>query len=264
MTEAKYQRFMTSISAVMQSVKLVDSALEGIPLGEISQAEDTIGKKIPLALRVWYQWAGRYSGKINMHDMDFTIRDLLHTQTIHRMMNDPACQWRISPVTLPFSSHIGEQMLLVWLDMGDDPPVYRYDEGEAYPVQESISFSSYIRDRIIGFIDGALYSLTESKRDKILQKANSSFQTMLQVSSAFWLQTEKLNKELIEQIHTEDVARGEITTPEMFQDRFVEKLAQTDLAQQALDSGVWLRRNWVFPQDNVYTIYEEHKATFWK
>ena len=158
--QSKYTKFISSLAQTMQSVGLAKPNLIGVSEAEITNIEIEIGKRIPEILKVWYQYGGTYNGDIAHGDMNYTTRDLLHTQKIclsayrYSLMNNPACQWKLTASALPFSSWSMERVLIVWTDMGDDPPIYSYEEGESYPIRVSPSFSSYIRNRVLDCIGG--------------------------------------------------------------------------------------------------------------
>jgi len=192
-----------------------------------------------LAISEWLLQAGKYSPEWQDNDSDLTLRDLLNSQQVAiSLTNDPDCKWSLSDVVLPISSRIGGEFYFVMTDTGDDPPVYHFLESAVYPTRINISFTSYIRERMLSLIDlgfrqQATRKLTSSREKEVVSIINEQYPIF-----------EQMRKDFTERIYTEDIVKRHITGPTEFQTRWVDEIRWLAVTHELTKQQIHVPWNW--------------------
>jgi hypothetical protein len=210
--------------------------IQGSSEAEIEEAEDRIGRKLPAAMRAWYRVAGKVPPYLNDHDADFSLRDLVESQTQYGIGQDS--HWGRSKSVLFFSSRLGDNFLMVDTGIGDpdDPPVFRFgDDDSSYRIVES-AYSVFMREMWLEWLE-----IPEKDRREDTFKSQEYFIHVIRQEA------KHLRQYLIEDIYQEDLDRGEITGPRDFQARWIAEFSASDIWQKFQVEGLRFPYNWVIP-----------------
>jgi hypothetical protein len=211
--------------------------IQGSSDAEIEQAEDRIDRKLPAAVKAWYRVAGKVPPYLNDHDADFSLRDLVESQTLYG--HAQGSTWRQPKTVLIFSSRLGDQFLMVDTGIGDpdDPPVFRLgDENTSYRIVEP-AYSVFMREMWLQWLEYCE-----------LDPRENTFKSQQYSIHAIRQEAEHLRQYLIEDVYQEDIDRDEITGPQAFQTRWIAEFSASDTWQKFQVEGLRFPYNWEIPR----------------
>lgn len=135
------------------------------------------------------------------------------------------------------------------LNSEEDPPVYHYWEQEAYPTLYSIAFSVHMREEIIGWFEGRIFS-AEYTKTVLLSKTWQGLETTQEKRKLFdtlYDEARLIRKQLTETIHQKDQKRGLITSPMSFQKRWVKEFSKSETWRKFQEAGLRMPYGWICP-----------------
>ena len=110
---------------------------------EIQKIEDKFGIKLPFSLIEFFGIAGDdYNnvfdgvGACRISEVEYNL------ETAENLLNE--VNLNLERPYFPFASHSGDQFMFVYLDQGDNPPVYRFDLESAY-YEQSDEENNYLK-----------------------------------------------------------------------------------------------------------------------
>lgn len=225
--------------------------IKGSSDAEIEQAEAQIGKSLPASLKAWYRVAGKVPPYVYDYDADFSVQDLIAAQTTARKLSQAVhSQWELTESLVPFSQRIGEQFLMVDVSKGcsDDPPVFHFLEGKAFPMQSSVAFSAFMREEWLGWLERRHWG----ERNKLWMegwrtKSKDEWLARKHVLDALESEAHQFRISLVEQVYQEDLERHEITGPREFQERWVAEFFAGEIWKKYQSEGLSYPYNWITP-----------------
>jgi hypothetical protein len=207
-----YDEFMQAIADFIVEIGLAKH-VEGCSEEVILELETKHNRTFPASYKAFLRKMGEFSGNWSEYGADCTIYDLREAQkTAHYLSKPPKHTWKMPEDMFPISQVANYEIHLLNCE-GDDPPVYFYREFDDQLKQVNLSFTTWLRDRILGHLFDA---------DLITR-------WVLQQSSGLDKQAQQFRNTLIERIHLEDQRRGKITDPKIFQEILVREFSATPI-----------------------------------
>lgn len=123
-----------------------DEGVEGATAEEIAALEAYAGGRLPGVYRHYLSGFGRRAGELfRGTDSGLAQRHRLRLrEPADRLVESSRAAFRLPPAAFVFLMTQGYQFAYFPTDAGDDPPVFRYHEGDALPAPLAASLSVYL------------------------------------------------------------------------------------------------------------------------
>ena len=133
-----------AVQRIGSSGLAVVNTLEGCTNEESGQLEAEIGTTLPQAYKAFLSLCGKGAGKF-LVGTDWTYPKLLEVKPAAiELLRSSRVAASLPPTSFVFAMHQGYQFLYFDCDVGHDPPVYLFLEGEDSPRQVFGSFTQWL------------------------------------------------------------------------------------------------------------------------
>jgi hypothetical protein len=255
----KYEKLMQEIVEYLDGTWLASwngnpaiqhrGPIRGNSEDEIEAVEQKIGRKLPSSMKAWYRRAGAVPPYLYDYDADHSLQDFQRAQkTARELTQDENCKWKLTDTIFPFSQRIGEQFNFVNTQDSnpDDPPVFHYMETHAQPSQVDIAFTIYIREIWLEWLDASAAN-QEIIREMSTRHDKKVWLARKHVLEALDAEVREFRRQLLEVVHQEDLGRNLITSPRVFQERWLQEFPKSEIWDKLQKEGLRMPFNWIDP-----------------
>jgi hypothetical protein len=119
--------------------------IQGCSDDEVRQIEAAFNLRLPQAYKVFLSSFGKKAGAL-LDGSDYLYPALLDCRrTAEKIIADTEARFQLSPQSFVFLQHEGYQFLFFDTDKANqDPPVFRFIEGDSYPSKIFDTFSDWL------------------------------------------------------------------------------------------------------------------------
>jgi hypothetical protein len=159
---------MSDIADIVETIVLSglasEAELQGCTEAELTHLESTLGLGLPRAYREFLLRAGRGAGRL-FRGTDVFYPTLLNLREwADELLEEDSGRFVIPADAVVIGMHQGYQFLYLRVGEGDDPPVYRYVEGQEDSEKIADAFSRYLADAVDDFIVSGAAKVGDRKR----------------------------------------------------------------------------------------------------
>lgn len=146
---SNYQdRINSAIERLRQSSIVGTGGPDGCSESEISEIEQEVAVSLPAAYVLFLEEMGRSAGDFLRGDDLFYPEMIGLTGDARECMTEADCAAMLADSDFVFAGHHDYVYLYFNTEAGDDPPVYRYIEGEDKPEKVFESFSEWVKSSV--------------------------------------------------------------------------------------------------------------------
>jgi hypothetical protein len=139
----------TSLEASVRRIRAAsEEPASGVPIAELASFEVRGRYTLPAAYRSYLLKVGLAPGDF-LVGSDLAYRHLTGLQESARALVEESKAEALPPSAFVFCGHQGYQYLFLRMDEGDDPPVYRYLEGDLAFRRVHDSFSEWLAGAVV-------------------------------------------------------------------------------------------------------------------
>jgi hypothetical protein len=140
-----FETLATELSAKCSDRRSVTGLMES----ELRELERGLGgRKLPLVYREFMSRMGRDAGPLLAGTDAFYPEIVEYQEDAWDLVSEGSVEHLVSAGCIIFAIHQGYQIYYMSLDVGDDPPVFMYQEGDSGMSSSWKSFSLFILDEL--------------------------------------------------------------------------------------------------------------------